>query len=80
MYWDFVVIGANIVQDSRPTGTIPLAGNRVIRHLDDQRNNTSFRFEIICMYTHLCTKSEVSALVFVQLGEANRYPTHTTPT
>jgi hypothetical protein len=34
-------------QDSRPTGTIPLAGNRVIRHLDDQRNNTSFRFEII---------------------------------
>ena len=42
-------------QDSRPTGTIPLAGNRVIRHLDDPKNNgTSFKFEIIGMCSVHC--------------------------
>ena len=37
-----------VVQDTRATGTIPLAGNRVIRHLDEEKNGSnSFRFEII---------------------------------
>lgn len=37
-------------QDTRPTGTIPLAGNRVIRHIDDpKQNGISFKFEIIGM-------------------------------
>jgi len=34
-------------QDTRPTGTIPLAGNKVIRHPDDPRQPTSFKFEIV---------------------------------
>jgi hypothetical protein len=38
-------------QDTRPTGTIPLAGNRVIRHLDGPKNNgTSFKFEILAIW------------------------------
>ncbi|XP_019849875.1 PREDICTED: rho GTPase-activating protein 24-like [Amphimedon queenslandica] len=34
-------------QDSRPTGTIPLAGNNVIRHQDDFRQLHACKFEII---------------------------------
>lgn len=34
-------------QDSRPTGTIPLAGNNIIRHQDDPKQPNSFKFEIV---------------------------------
>lgn len=34
-------------QDSRPTGTIPLAGNNVCRHQDDMRQPNSYKFEIV---------------------------------
>ena len=33
-------------QDDRPTGTIPLAGNKVKRHPDDPKQPNMFKFEI----------------------------------
>ncbi|XP_064393491.1 rho GTPase-activating protein 24-like isoform X2 [Halichondria panicea] len=33
-------------QDNRPTGTIPLAGNKIIRHPDDPKQQQGFKFEI----------------------------------
>ena len=38
-------------QDSRPTGTIPLASNKVMRHPDDQKQPSTFKFEIVCKFT-----------------------------
>lgn len=35
-----------LLQDSRPTGTIPLAGNKVVRHPDESKQ-PSFKFEIL---------------------------------
>lgn len=35
------------LQDTRPTGTIPLAGNNVVRHQDDSRQMHSCKFEIV---------------------------------
>lgn len=50
MHEDYMCRDVIITQDTRPTGTIPLAGNRVIRHLDDpKQNGISFKFEIIGM-------------------------------
>ena len=34
------------MQESRPTGTIPLAGNKVIRHPDESKQ-PSYKFEIV---------------------------------
>lgn len=42
------------LQDTRPTGTIPLAGNNVIRHRDDPRQ-TTYKFEIVGMYNENST-------------------------
>ncbi len=36
------------LQDNRPTGTIPLAGNKIIRHPDDPKQQQGFKFEIQC--------------------------------
>lgn len=46
-----------VIQDSRPTGTIPLVSNKVIRHPDDPKQPSSFKFEIMC---ELCAYVNVS--------------------
>ena len=45
-----------LLQDNRPTGTIPLAGNKVIRHPDDPKQQQGFKFEIQCKLEIKCQK------------------------
>lgn len=54
--------------DSRPTGTIPLAGNRVIRHEDKQPN--SFKFEIVAGKEHqVITSNHDTYLISAESAE-----------
>ncbi len=66
----FVICSVGIVtclhdlQDNRPTGTIPLAGNKIIRHPDDPKQHQGFKFEIQCEYVSYCIAGNFRSVLF----------------
>ena len=54
MHVQCVRVNSCFVQDNKPLGTIPLAGNKLIRHPDDLKLPNQYRFEIASMlYVHM---------------------------
>lgn len=58
-------------QDTRPTGTIPLAGNGVVRHTDDGRQSSTYKFEIVAGNDRqVITSTHNTYLISADNGEA----------
>lgn len=60
------------VNDSKPLGSIPLAGNKLVRHPDDPKLPNQYRFEIITSTGQAISSTHDSFLMYAESAEDAR--------